>query len=67
MKRVFLFVIISVLAFSPLFAAETKTKVVETKGHGVNRDEAINMALTTAPPRPISKEQRPAKESSSTL
>jgi TolB-like protein len=48
MKRVFLFVIISVLAFSPLFAAETKTKVVETKGHGVNRDEAINMALKQA-------------------
>lgn len=48
MKRVFLCVIILVLVFSPLFAIETTTKTVETKGQGVNRDEAINMALKQA-------------------
>jgi TolB-like protein len=48
MKRVFLFAIILTLASALLFAAETTTKVVETKGHGVNRDEAINMALKQA-------------------
>jgi curli biogenesis system outer membrane secretion channel CsgG len=38
------------LAFTSvlLLAAETATKTVETKGHGVNRDEAINMALKQA-------------------
>ncbi|MBN1392726.1 MAG: hypothetical protein JW947_07980 [Sedimentisphaerales bacterium] len=48
MKRVFFCAIILTLVSALLFAAETKTKVVETKGHGVNRDEAINMALKQA-------------------
>src|SRR4030042_1105420 len=48
MKKALLFVIILALVSTLLLAAETKTKVVETKGHGVNRDEAINMALKQA-------------------
>ena len=48
MKKALLFLSVSALVFSPLFAVETATKTVETKGHGVNRDEAINMALKQA-------------------
>ncbi len=48
MKKAILYLIILTLACPPLFAVETKTTVVETKGHGVNRDEAINMALKKA-------------------
>ncbi|MGA1980799.1 MAG: CsgG/HfaB family protein [Sedimentisphaerales bacterium] len=48
MKKALLSLSVLVLTFSPLFAAETATKTVETKGQGVNRDEAINMALKQA-------------------
>lgn len=48
MKKALLFLIILTLVSPLLFAVETDTKVVETKGHGVNRDEAINMALKQA-------------------
>ncbi len=48
MKKILLFVIILALAAMPLSAVETQTKVVETKGQGINRDEAINMALKQA-------------------
>lgn len=48
MKKALLFITILALISTLLFAAETATKVVETKGHGVNRDEAINMALKQA-------------------
>jgi len=48
MKKSLLFLIILALASPLLFAAETKTKVVETKGQGFDRDEAINKALKQA-------------------
>ncbi len=48
MRKALLFLTVLTLISTLLFAAETKTKVVETKGHGVNRDEAINMALKQA-------------------
>jgi TolB-like protein len=52
MKKVSLFLTILVLASTEAFSADpntaTTTKVVETKGQGVNRDEAINMALKQA-------------------
>jgi hypothetical protein len=52
MKKALLFVAILALAYSQGFSADpnaaTTTKVVETKGQGVNRDEAINMALKQA-------------------
>jgi TolB-like protein len=52
MNKVLLFVTILALASAPAFSADpnavTTTKVVETKGQGVNRDEAINMALKQA-------------------
>src|SRR4030042_486338 len=48
MKKALLFLTVSVLTSTLLFAADTATKTVETKGHGVNRDEAINMALKQA-------------------
>jgi curli biogenesis system outer membrane secretion channel CsgG len=48
MKKAFLFLTILALTSTLLFAAETATKTVETKGQGVNRDEAINMALKQA-------------------
>jgi TolB-like protein len=48
MRKALLFLTVLALISTLLFAAETKTKVVETKGQGVNRDEAINMALKQA-------------------
>jgi TolB-like protein len=48
MRKALLFLIVLALVSTLLFAVETATKVVETKGHGVNRDEAINMALKQA-------------------
>jgi TolB-like protein len=48
MRTIFIFLTLLVLFSTLLFAAETATKVVETKGHGINRDEAINMALKQA-------------------
>jgi TolB-like protein len=53
MKKALLFLTILALASAQAFSADpnnttTKTKVVETKGQGVNRDEAINMALKQA-------------------
>ncbi len=53
MKKAFLFLTILVLVSTQAFSADpntttTKTKVVETKGQGVNRDEAINNALKQA-------------------
>ena len=47
MKKVFLFLIIVMFACSDALC-ETKTIVRETKGHGVNRDEAIKSALYQA-------------------
>ncbi len=46
--KAILFLIILSLTSPLLFAAETKTVEVETKGHGINRDEAINNALKQA-------------------
>jgi len=52
MKKAFLIAIVLVLAPTQAFSADpnavTTTKIVETKGQGVNRDEAINMALKQA-------------------
>ena len=52
MKKALLFLIILALVSTQAFSADpnaaTTTKVVETKGQGVNRDEAINMALKQA-------------------
>jgi TolB-like protein len=51
MKKALLFLIILALVPTQAFSdpnTTTKTKVVETKGQGVNRDEAINMALKQA-------------------
>jgi TolB-like protein len=52
MKKVLLLLTILALASAQAFSADpnaaTKTKVVETKGQGVNRDEAINNALKQA-------------------
>lgn len=48
MRKAFLFLTVLVLVSTPLFAVETATKTVETKGQVVNRDEAINMALKQA-------------------
>jgi curli biogenesis system outer membrane secretion channel CsgG len=48
MKKALLVLSVLALTSTLLFAAETATKTVETKGHGVNRDEAINMALKQA-------------------
>ncbi len=52
MKKALLFVVILALVSTQGFSADpnatTTTKVVETKGQGVNRDEAINMALKQA-------------------
>jgi TolB-like protein len=52
MKKALLFLTILALASAQAFSADpnaaTKTKVVETKGQGVNRDEAIDKALRQA-------------------
>ena len=52
MKKALLFLIILALVPTQAFSADpnavTTTKIVETKGQGVNRDEAINMALKQA-------------------
>jgi TolB-like protein len=51
MKKALLFLIILALVPTQAFSdpnTTTTTKVVETKGQGVNRDEAINMALKQA-------------------
>jgi hypothetical protein len=52
MRKAFLFLTVLALASMQAFSADpnaaTKTKVVEVKGQGVNRDEAINMALKQA-------------------
>jgi len=48
MKKAPLFLIILALASPTLFAAETNTTVLETKGQGVNREEAIKKALQQA-------------------
>lgn len=52
MRKALLFLTVLALAFTPAFSADpnaaAKTKVVETKGQGVGRDEAINMALKQA-------------------
>jgi len=48
MKKVFLILIVLALASPTLFAAETNTTVLETKGQGVNREEAIKKALQQA-------------------
>lgn len=52
MNKALLFLTILALASAQAFSADpnaaAKTKVVETKGQGVNRDEAINMALKQA-------------------
>ena len=48
MKKALLFLIILALASTTLFAAETNTTVLETKGQGVNREEAIKKALQQA-------------------
>jgi TolB-like protein len=52
MKKALLFLTILALASAEAFSADpnavTTTKIVETKGQGVNRDEAINMALRQA-------------------
>jgi TolB-like protein len=52
MKKALLFLTILALASAEAFSADpnavTTTKVVETKGQGVNRDEAINLALRQA-------------------
>jgi TolB-like protein len=51
MKKALLFLIILAIVPTQAFSdpnTTTKTKVVETKGQGVNRDEAINMALKQA-------------------
>ena len=47
MKKELLFLIVLALA-SPIVFAETKTIVRETKGQGINRDEAIKKALRQA-------------------
>jgi len=46
--KAILFLIILALASPTLFAAETNTTVLETKGQGVNREEAIKKALQQA-------------------
>jgi len=46
--KAFLFLTILALASPLLFAAETKTTAVETKGQGINREEAIKKALQQA-------------------
>ena len=46
--KALLFLIVLALASTPLFAAETKTIVRETKGQGVNKEEAIKKALQQA-------------------
>ena len=48
MKKIFFVTIVLVLACPFVFADETTTKVIETKGQGVNREEAINKALKQA-------------------
>jgi len=48
MKKAILYLIILALACPPLFAAETNTTVIETKGQGINREEAIKKALQQA-------------------
>ncbi|MFA5251354.1 MAG: CsgG/HfaB family protein [Phycisphaerae bacterium] len=49
MKKALLFLTILALASTQGFSADPNTtKTVETKGHGVNRDEAINNALKQA-------------------
>jgi TolB-like protein len=52
MNKALLFLTILALASAQAFSADpnavTTTKVVETKGQGVNRDEAINLALRQA-------------------
>jgi hypothetical protein len=52
MKKALLFLIVLAILPTQAFSADpnaaAKTKVVETKGQGVNRDEAINMALKQA-------------------
>jgi len=48
MKKAILYLIILALACPPLFAAETNTTALETKGQGINREEAIKKALQQA-------------------
>jgi TolB-like protein len=48
MRKALLFLTVLALVSTPLFAAETKTTAVETKGQGVNREEAIKKALQQA-------------------
>jgi curli biogenesis system outer membrane secretion channel CsgG len=48
MRKVLLFLTVLALVSTPLLAAETKTTAVETKGQGVNREEAIKKALQQA-------------------
>ncbi|MCK4753479.1 MAG: hypothetical protein KAS75_08525 [Planctomycetes bacterium] len=47
MKKIFMLFIVAAL-FCPAAFSATKTVVRETKGHGVNRDEAIKKALAQA-------------------
>ena len=48
MKKAILYLIILALACPHLFAVETNTTVIETKGQGINREEAIKKALQQA-------------------
>jgi curli biogenesis system outer membrane secretion channel CsgG len=48
MRKALLFLTVLALVSTPLLAAETKTTAVETKGQGVNREEAIKKALQQA-------------------
>jgi TolB-like protein len=51
MKKILLIAIVLAILPACAFSADpntVKTKVVETKGQGINRDEAINMALKQA-------------------
>ena len=51
MKKILLIAVVLALIPTRAFSADpntVKTKVVETKGQGVNKDEAINMALKQA-------------------
>jgi hypothetical protein len=48
MRKALLFLTVLALVSTPLLAAETKTTAVETKGQGINREEAIKKALQQA-------------------
>lgn len=48
MRKALLFLTVLALVSTLLLAAETKTTAVETKGQGVNREEAIKKALQQA-------------------